>query len=438
MRKHFGIGLMPGNHARILLVCLVVAWGIFIPAVTAGEIKGVIRPSGHKLMLEGKEYRAIGVNMPHLSWAWSGTWVLIDGNGAEEVGEVVYHSKAEAKEAIRTGIKEAAASGAEFIRYFASPGFPREIAALYARDEAAYWKSMDELLALCRAHGLRVVPSLYPAFFGWHLYFGEPGSALADPQSKTYKAVMSYMRQFVTRYKEDPVILMWELSNEILLESDVDKKGHEAFPPYVYAPHTTEYAETWSRADSLTWDMIQRIYKDQTGLIKSLDPTRAVTSGDAYARPECTSRRETFPDFELKPDTFREWLANNLMGQCEPLDVFSIHVYGRPGESDPTQPWGLSSLEQMRSMIQAAHAARMPVFIGELGQEDPSFQDDSEAKWTRAAIDVAEEEGVSLIALWVWHFPWQPDRTLSAETHPKLVERMREFNERYACPGSRP
>jgi len=35
----------------------------------------------------------------------------------------------------------------------------------------------------------------------------------------------------------------------------------------------------------------------------------------------------------------------------------------------------------------------------------------------RQAIDLIESEKASLAALWVWHFPWQPDLTFDSKTH---------------------
>jgi mannan endo-1,4-beta-mannosidase len=77
--------------------------------------------------------------------------------------------------------------------------------------------------------------------------------------------------------------------------------------------------------------------------------------------------------------------------------------------------------------------AARPLFIGELGQNDPSFKQDREGEWTRACIDGMEKDGVSLAAIWVWHFPWQPDLTVSSATHPALVKRIAEFNRKHAA-----
>lgn len=39
------------------------------------------------------------------------------------------------------------------------------------------------------------------------------------------------------------------------------------------------------------------------------------------------------------------------------------------------------------------------------------------------------------MALWVWHFPWQPDLTMDSRKNPELVQRCAEFNRKYAAEG---
>jgi hypothetical protein len=43
-----------------------------------------------------------------------------------------------------------------------------------------------------------------------------------------------------------------------------------------------------------------------------------------------------------------------------------------------------------------------------------------------------EKEQVSLAALWVWHFNWQPDLTFTSESQPELVKRAGKFNKKWA------
>jgi hypothetical protein len=92
----------------------------------------------------------------------------------------------------------------------------------------------------------------------------------------------------------------------------------------------------------------------------------------------------------------------------------------------------MSFMEAYRRIIRDVHAAGKPVYVGELSQQDPSWQDEPQATWTRAFIDMMEAEGVSLASLWVWHFPWQPNLTCSGVTHPELMKRIAVFNRKYA------
>ena len=371
------------------------------------------------LQLGGKEYRAIGVNIPHLHQAYLGTWLHIPE---------IYGTPEKARKAILDALDDAQKSGIAFIRFFAAPGYPRDIDLLYARQPDEYWKQMDELFAQCRKRGLKLVPSLQ-TLRGWHLYCEEPAQAILDRNSKTARRTQQYIREFVSRYQADPTVLLWELENEAMLAADVDMTGRDL--PAVYAPGVN--ARTRGiREDSLTWEMTLRLYREHAAMIRQLDTNHLVTSGDAAVRVECTSRRETFPDFKYRNDTLREWLANNLASQPEPLAVFSFHYYGSDRYAEPWSAWKLSANELLRSVARTVHAARMPLFIGELGQSEPEFKADAGAGWTRAAIDLLEAERVSLAALWVWHFPWQPELTVNSASHPKLAQRIREFNRRYA------
>ncbi len=390
-------------------------------AAAAAAKPGFVTRSGAKLMLDGREYRAIGVNMPHLSQAYMGTWFHI----AEKYG-----TPQEARQAVIAGVEDAAKNNLAFIRFFAHPGYPRDQAMLYDKDPERYWALMDEVFALCRSRGLKLVPSLQ-TIPGPYAYMGETGRAILDPKSKTYAWVHRYVEQFVTRYKDDPTVLMWELVNEGMLAADVEMQERSLLPKGVYPPGFEPRVDG-TNDDSLSFDQYLSLYRAQTTLIKSLDPNHLVTSGDAGVRPECTSRRETFPDFKFRPDTWRQWLANNLASQPEPLEVYSFHVYGNFEVAGPNLPWsGMTSLERMTRLVRAVHLVDAPVFLGELGAA-PNNRSDPAGQWLVSAIDAMEAENVSLIALWVWHFNWQPEFTMSSETYPEVVRRAAEFNSRFA------
>jgi hypothetical protein len=93
----------------------------------------------------------------------------------------------------------------------------------------------------------------------------------------------------------------------------------------------------------------------------------------------------------------------------------------------------LSWLEQLRAVVRAIHAANTPVFIGEFGNTKPTLTEDKESKHPLAALDLVEQEGVSLTCIWAWYFPWQPENDMRAETHPALLKRVKEYNQKYAA-----
>ncbi|MCE5199520.1 MAG: cellulase family glycosylhydrolase [Armatimonadota bacterium] len=383
---------------------------------------GFLKINGSKLMLNGREYRAIGVNIPNLHTAYNGTWHHI---------KQIYGTPEKAKQAMIDAIIDAEKNHIAFVRFFAHPGYPSDNAQLYQPHREEYWHQMDEVVNLCRKHHVKLVPSL-TCIDSWQWCYGEKRQAILDPNSKTYKMSYGYIREFVTRYKDDPTILMWELTNEGMLGCDVDRQGEKGLPEECFA-EKSQYRETLSREDSLTWDMLTRIYQDQAAFIKGIDRNHPVTSGDASVRPECTSRRETFPDCKYRTDTLAEWIGNNLASQPEPLDVYSYHMYGSINEKTSWEGhFNIPPMELYRSLIRATHAIQAPVFVGEFGQYQPSFDKDPDASYTRAFIDEMDKENVSLAALWVWHFPWQPENDVRGNTHPLLIQRIAEFNAKYA------
>jgi hypothetical protein len=191
--------------------------------------------------------------------------------------------------------------------------------------------------------------------------------------------------------------------------------------------------------DSITTDMLRSMYKSITAHIHTFDPNHLVTSGDAGPRDTSRSLRESFPKTIWNKDTLNDHLASLLTVTPEPLDVMSIHYYGNlegrfpPGEK-PRLVGGLNSraLELLTAYARTANVARMPLFVGELGQHDPRFIEDPDARFACAAIDLLEKEGADLIAIWAWHFPHHPQETVTGSTYPALMKRVRQFNLQHA------
>ncbi|MCL5096059.1 MAG: cellulase family glycosylhydrolase [Candidatus Omnitrophica bacterium] len=410
------------HRHRLKLLALTSLFIIAWHAPNAASSGGFLRADGNRLMLDSREYRAIGVNIPHLSQAYMGTWFHT---------RQIYGGAAQARQAMIDAITDASKSKVAFVRFFAGPGYPIDAQKLYLKDPEQYWKLMDDLVSLCRQNQVKLVPCLEVIDSCWHWLFQEPRQAILDPGSKTCAATRRYVREFVSRYKNDPSILMWELNNEAFLSADVNMTGRPCLSPQVF-PDGARVPQKLTLKDSLTTAMLLSIYKGMTAYIKELDPHHLVTSGAAGPRPTSTSLRERFPDQVWTKDTMRQYLSDLLASQPEPLDVFSLHLYGSFNYRPEIEVHGLSSLDLCRCLIRAVHASSSPLFIGELGQYDPSPKSDPQTRWLCDAIDEIENEKVSLTAIWCWHFSWQPENNITSATHPELIKRIAQFNRKYA------
>ena len=398
-------------------VCLV---GILLLLVSPeGQASdGFVRRDGTKLILGGGQYRAIGMNCPDLFVTYAGLFFhLQQCFGNEEV----------ARRHMVTAVKEAEKHQISFLRFYASGFWPKDM-KLYFDAPDQYWGRMDELVGLCRRHHVRLIPSIFFNGSLWPLICGEDYQAIADPKSKTYQGMHKYATELVSRYREDTNILAWELSNEMFLLADLNMAGRDSPGPGVMLIPTAKKRLTVN--DSLTTATILKFYTDMTAHIRHIDANHLVTSGDAGPRTTSVSLREDFPKTVWVRDTLRQNLASLLTSQPEPLAPISIHHYGSLTRNEEENLGEANSLEALRCRIRCIHAAGSPVFIGELGNTEPTLRDDREARYVRAAIDTIDTEGASLTAIWAWYLRLDPIH--DAEAHPALLKRVAEFNAKYA------
>ena len=381
---------------------------------------GFVTRSGSRLMLGGREYRAIGVNHPDLFGNYIGTIIR----------QTTAHGTPEQdRQNAITSVLEAERNGIAFIRFWATGVWPVD-QKLYFDNPAVYWARMDELFALCRTHHVRLVPSIFANGGLWADLSKEPKQAMLDPRSKTFQAMHKYAREIVSRYKNDSNILQWEIGNEYFLGADLPVAREAQDPKLVQAMGVKPQRVP---EDAMTFEMLRQFYIEMVTFIKSNDRNHMVTSGDAGPRPESWELKVSYPQTRWRKDTLREYLADLLGSQPDPLDTMSIHYYGSLTFIDPDgSVAGLSSLEQLRCMVRAIHAANTPVFIGEFGNTKPTLAADKQSLHPLAALDLIEQENVSLTCIWAWYFPWQPDNDLRADTHPALLKRVQAYNKKFA------
>jgi|APIni6443716594_1056825.scaffolds.fasta_scaffold27001_2 mannan endo-1,4-beta-mannosidase len=385
--------------------------------VTAAEGGRFVHAEGAGLTRAGRPFKAVGFNQPDLF-----TSLLLDGEAGRKKSF--------------TAIEDAGRSEVRFLRFWASGFWPRDMQR-YSDDRPAYWAAMDEIFSCARRHNVMLVPSIFWNNFLWPDLCDEPRQAILDPKSKTYAAMLTYAKELVSRYQDDSNILLWEIGNEYA--SGVDLNLAERPRDNGAGSRNLGTRPERTLDDSITTDMLRSMYKSITAHIHTFDPNHLVTSGDAGPRDTSRSLRESFPKTIWNKDTLNDHLASLLTVTPEPLDVMSIHYYGNlegrfpPGEK-PRLVGGLNSraLELLTAYARTANVARMPLFVGELGQHDPRFIEDPDARFACAAIDLLEKEGADLIAIWAWHFPHHPQETVTGSTYPALMKRVRQFNLQHA------
>lgn len=386
-------------------------------AMGAAPPRGFVQADGPGLVRNGRPFRAVGFSQPDLFSS-----VLLGGE--------------EGRRKSFDAIRDARRSGVRFLRFWASGFWPRDMKRYFA-DPAGYWAAMDEVFAFASQQDVMLIPSIFWQTYLWPDLCDEPRRAIADPSSRTYAAMRAYLETLVSRYRDDPNVLLWEIGNEYYLEADLNPKYHAKAMGAGGRNLGTRAERT--QDDALTSETLRAFYVDVAAHIRRLDAHHLIAGGDSGPRPTSRSLRASFPRNVFAPDSLRDYVNSMLEACPAPLDVLSIHFYGNPNGTfppgKPTQRVGgvsTRSPDMLASLARAARSVRTPLMVGELGQMDPDIRDDPKAHFMRSAIDLLEREGASLIGLWVWRFPPQPQWTVAGDRYPKLMRRVRSFNRRYA------
>jgi len=177
-----------------VLLCLA-----FAASALPGHAAGVLQRWGMDLVLEGRPFRAVGVNKFDLALQFI--------RGGEE------------REQARRALADIAGAGFTVVRFGAVGFYPRDL-ELWPSPE--YWRRWDDLVATARGHGLRLVPVLV-----WNTYLfpdlaGESvQDMMTNRDSRSRQYLELYVHQVVSRYRDEPTILFWELWSELNLGADL-------------------------------------------------------------------------------------------------------------------------------------------------------------------------------------------------------------------------
>jgi len=291
----------------------------------------ILQREGTQLTLGGHPFHEISFDAYNLLELWLG------GQG-QTARDELHALRANGFRVVRVMASPYGASQFEDVFFDADP-------AAQAAKREAYFAQFDELLAAADANGIRIVADLV-----WNVAnLGDLGGhsvrlGMTDRTSLGRQRVEGYMRAVVSRYAYRPTIAMWEIGNEWNLGADIQ------WPQFDY-----------------TSDDLAATYAQLAAMIKEVDPSHLVTTGDSAPRPSAMhllrAVRAGLP-VDWTPDTAADLTEYLALVNPAPIDVMSIHY----SDDAMTELGGtLGSPANLSLFLNEATAKGMPLFVGEIG-----------------------------------------------------------------------
>jgi mannan endo-1,4-beta-mannosidase len=305
-----------------------------------------VERAGTRLFLQGNPYRFTGLNIYNAN-SIDNCWYTM-GEDREDLGQALHRTLG------RVG------PGKEAFRAW----FFQSLATL---DGVRDWRAFDHTLAVARRHGVKVVATLGNQW--WHC----EGWASAADGYKTeswyesgYRALSgspgmpaSYRRwvtEVVSRYKDNPTILAWQLMNE--------------------AEAQTAHDGTCSSTATAT---LKAFTADMASLVKQIDPNHLLSLG-TIGTGQCGGAGDDYKDLHSVPG----------------IDLCEYHDY-QP-EAMPGDQWN-----GLAKRLSQCNELGKPLFVGELGIRTDSVGTElARAGLMASKLSTQFAAGVAGVLAWTW------------------------------------
>ncbi|MDT4988469.1 MAG: mannan endo,4-beta-mannosidase [Micromonosporaceae bacterium] len=306
---------------------------------------GFVQRSGTRLVLDGQPYVFTGLNIYNAATASGWCWYPMVPNNV--LGDSLT-SIGSGKEAFR----------AWFFQFEATIDGHRD------------WSRFDQTLATARAHGQRVIAVLVDQ---WGNCEGWPSVAAGYKNEAWYRdgyrtqptgpglpaTYREWVSEMVTRYRDDPTILAWQLVNEA---EDATTLGGAC--PATAAQSLVGFAT------------------DMAALVKSIDSNHLLSLGTIGAG-QCGTNASEYAT------------VHAVSG----IDVCEYHDYG-----NPTTPVPGDRANGLTARLRQCRALGKPLFTGELGLRagDADGTLAGRARLLDAKLRGQFDAGVVGVLVWAW------------------------------------
>ena len=265
-------------------------------------------------------------------------------------------------------------------------------------DSVKFWADMDEMVMDLNTAKIKLVPSLmFNIYQHAQAVNSDMHTLITDPNSNAYKYAVHFITKFVTRYKNNPVICFWELTNEMNLSSDIDAFANSGNDP-VYTNFTTAEMSAFN--------------KRMTTLIRSLDKTHMITSGYSMPRPSAyhlVKQPHWINGGNWTLDTEPEF-SSYLIESHKYFDIVGIHTYNGDGDNDKlndNERFGITGLYNagLVSIVkQLTDANQKLLYIGESSDFLPKSLYDKNCPFTQNVLDQVQSNHIPFSSPWILEF----------------------------------
>jgi len=336
--------LAPSLLVTLALTLLVVGTGDE-PGSAAATQSSFVTRNGTELMVDGHRYHFTGLNIYNAN---SDGWCASQMNTGTALDDA-FTAIGPGKTAMR----------AWFFQPLATSGGVRD------------WSGFDHTLAVAESHGVRVIVTFTDQW-------GECG-VLEDGGTNYYKTkdwyisgytqtdqgmLVSYrdwVAEVVTRYKDNPTVLMWQLINE----AEVKESLSAACLP-----------GTQSRDLLISWAT------DMGGLVKSIDAQHLLSLG-TIGGGQCGAQFTEYQDVHA----------------ISTIDLCEYHDYGSPNVPMPGDQWN-----GLQFRINQCDALNKPFLLGETGiiPDQVGGTLAGRAAALDAKLDAQLAAGIDGLLPWAW------------------------------------
>jgi mannan endo-1,4-beta-mannosidase len=319
-----------------------------VPTLGAADASSdaFVTRSGRRLRLNGSPYRFTGLNVYNAN-SVDNCWYTL-GEVNSEVGHALHRSL------------ERIGDGNEVIRawFFQS---------LATTDGARDWSAFDNTLAVARRHGMRVVVTLgnqWGQCEGWDSYAdgykteswytsGYRGRSGSPGMPATYRG---WVAEVVSRYRNDPTILAWQLMNE------AEDKAFYDGPCSDTAPNA-----------------LRGFAADMGSLVKQIDPNHLLSLG-TIGTGQCGAAGDDYKTLHSVPE----------------IDLCEYHDYQRGAM--PGDEWN-----GLATRLSQCNELGKPLFVGELGIRTDSVGSQlARAGVLASKLSAQFAAGVVGVLAWAW------------------------------------